>query len=50
MEVILRVAREILGERSGKIFENNEAWWCSAKGGKKPKWKRTGYLIKKQIN
>ena len=27
MEIILRVAREILGESSGKIFENKETWW-----------------------
>ena len=27
MEIILRIAREILGESSGKIFENKETWW-----------------------
>ena len=27
MEIILRDAREILGESSGKIFENKETWW-----------------------
>ncbi|XP_064103413.1 uncharacterized protein LOC135213364 [Macrobrachium nipponense] len=29
MEIILRVAREILGESSGKIFENKETRWFS---------------------
>ncbi|XP_064079513.1 craniofacial development protein 2-like [Macrobrachium nipponense] len=29
MEMILRVAREILGENSGKMFENKETWWFS---------------------
>ncbi|XP_064095658.1 uncharacterized protein LOC135207762 [Macrobrachium nipponense] len=29
MEIILRVAREILGESSGKMFENKETWWFS---------------------
>ncbi|XP_064107970.1 uncharacterized protein LOC135216526 [Macrobrachium nipponense] len=27
MEIILRVAREILGESSGKMFGNKETWW-----------------------
>ncbi|XP_064111348.1 uncharacterized protein LOC135218829 [Macrobrachium nipponense] len=31
MEITLRVAREILGESSGKIFENKETWWFSEK-------------------
>ncbi|XP_064108009.1 uncharacterized protein LOC135216564 [Macrobrachium nipponense] len=29
MEIILRVTREILGESSGKMFENKETWWFS---------------------
>ncbi|XP_064097619.1 ribonuclease Y-like [Macrobrachium nipponense] len=29
MEIIVRDAREILGESSGKMFENKETWWFS---------------------
>ncbi|XP_064086075.1 uncharacterized protein LOC135201128 [Macrobrachium nipponense] len=40
MEIILRVAREILGESSGKMFENKETWWFSEEVKEATKQKR----------
>ena len=49
MEIILRVARELLGESRGTIFENKETWWFNEevkdatkqKREAKKKWEET---------
>ncbi|XP_064116696.1 uncharacterized protein LOC135222538 [Macrobrachium nipponense] len=40
MEIKLRVAREILGESNGMIFENKETWWFSEEAEDATKQKR----------
>ena len=37
---MLRIAKEVLGESSGKIFENKEAWWFSEEIRQKTKRKK----------
>lgn len=39
-EIILRVAKEVLGESNGKIMENKESWWFNEEVQKKTKLKK----------
>ena len=39
-ETMLKIAKEVLGESSGKIFENKEAWWFSEEIRQKTKEKK----------
>ena len=40
IEIMLRIAKEVLGESSGKFFENKEAWWFSEEIRQKTKQKK----------